>query len=161
MAINAVGTATVRIKTPETSAANIIENGQDAPAVTGIVHHLDGSVTNSEAVIQAGQLYYEGAKEPLDIKENMEKKITSVASTVLKDYILNDVPQNAAAELTSLAHTELADISQAWAGNEEEAIALEQYITNTMVEVECDFTKESLINTVREEVVNQLKGALA
>ena len=154
------GTAYAKLNIPDSTMTDLLTKGQDPPIVTGTVHLPQGGTRPSKAAVIAGQEYLEGAKEPTDIVDEMQRKLATIAPAEIKDAFMSGDIQTAKPLLTGLVQTSGVDIGQAYPENDDEAIAWQQWIQQVSVEVGADITKDELISRAKEEVLSYLKGGM-
>ena len=137
------------------------ESGQEAPEVTGGAIELpQGGSRQSRAAVTGG-VFQEGAEIPIGIMENMQAKLQTIAPEELKSAFMSGDVHAAETLLTGLIQTEIADVGQGFADNADEAEAVQNAIASVHVKTSSTITYDELIESAREEVMNQLKGVFA
>ena len=137
------------------------EEGQEAPEVTGGNIQLPQGGTRPSKAAVTGGVFEEGMEVPIDILENMQMKLQTIAPEELKEAFMSGNVHSAEAMLTGLIQTELADVSQGFADNADEAEAVSNAIASVHVKTNCTISYDELVEQAREEVMNRLKGVFA
>ena len=153
MVING-GTAWARMNIPDMLISDLLAEGQPPPIVTGTVRLPQGGTRPSEAAVIAGQEYLAGAKEPTDIIENMQKKFDTVAPVEVRECFVEGDASAASTVLTGLVQSETADILAAYPENNDEAIAVREFIQNVTVETGADTTMDEMISTITPQLIS-------